>query len=53
MNLKPIAVYGSVSIYERKGSYYFHIGSYRFNAESLDEAYRIIDRYNGKDDEEC
>lgn len=50
---KPCANYLGIDIYENHGCYTMYIGSFRFAAESLDEAYRIIDRYvEEKDDGE-
>lgn len=47
---KLVTNYKSVDIYAEKGHYEFYIGSFRFAAESMDEAQNIIDRY-GRDDE--
>lgn len=48
---QPCANYLGVDIYDRNGYYTLCIGSFRFAAESLDEAYRIIDRYLDRDEE--
>ena len=51
MARKPIVVYEGIDIYEEKGYWWFYINSFRFVAESLDEAQRIIDRYSKEGDE--
>lgn len=52
MKNEPVIVYNTISIYDERGYYWFYINNFRFVAESLDDAERIIDRYTkGGDDE--
>lgn len=52
MKNEPVAVYKGIGIYDEKGYYWFYINSFRFAAESLDDAERIIDRYTEEGGEE-
>lgn len=49
---KFITTYLNVDIYTENGLFRFYIGAFRFAAESLDEAYRIIDRYHDREEDE-
>lgn len=49
MKNEPIVVYRGIAIYDERGYYWFYINNFRFVAESLDDAERIIDGYENRE----
>lgn len=45
MKTKVVAEHKGITIVEQHGEYAFYIKAFRFAAETLDEAIRIIDEY--------